>query len=421
MKCNILIYLDLQGDLQKVGSLLIQHTRVGPVTKLYLDDSWTDNPESFSFEPLFRINEEGYQIKRKHHLFFGSLGDSVPDRWGRKLIFRYNEKFRDIYKIHPGLAIEGNELFTIPDVTRLGALRFSTEIDGQFLMNFKLSTPPISELNKLINAVETIEKDKYNENAVQLLFEAGSSLGGARAKASVLDTDNNLSIAKFPEAEDKWPVIKWETVTLSLANLAGIEIPEYRLLQVQNKEVLILKRFDRNGKKRIPFISAMSMFGDYEPYYKTHSYLEIIDALRKYGSKPIQDAEQLFRRVTFNVLIGNIDDHTRNHGFLYDNFGWKLSPAYDMNPVPIPFSTRRRYQQLAINEWQVFGSINLILSTIKMYNIKINNAKSIVREVATAVSQWRNQAKKFGLSKKEVDFMAPAFEHEEMNAARKLS
>jgi serine/threonine-protein kinase HipA len=218
-------------------------------------------------------------------------------------------------------------LLSVNDATRQGALRFSLEKGGAFLASDdKESIPPLVELPKLLSAADRVATDSESANELRLLLAPGSSLGGARPKASVIDRDGSLLIAKFPHTEDEIDIVRWEAVALRIAAMAGISASKWRIEMVGKKRVLLLHRFDREGPRsriRIPFLSAMSMLsaGDNE----LHSYLELADALKMYGAKPKEDLHELFSRVVLNILISNTDDHLRNHGFLYqDSDGWRL-------------------------------------------------------------------------------------------------
>lgn len=249
-----------------------------------------------------------------------------------------------------------------------------------------------------------------DDNDLRLILAPGSSLGGARAKASVLDLQGQLSIAKFPQADDAYPVMQWEAVALDLARRAGIEVPTWRLEQVADRTALLLRRFDRDGDARVPFLSAMSMLGAADN--EDHSYLEIIDALRQFGSQPERDCAQLWRRIVFNILIANTDDHLRNHGFLFDGAGgWRLSPAYDMNPVPL--DVKARILSLAIDEADDTASLDVALSMARQCGLKLPAAKEIISEVEGAVAQWRVRAATYGLNARDIDRMASAFEYHE--------
>jgi serine/threonine-protein kinase HipA len=224
-----------------------------------------------------------------------------------------------------------------------------------------------------------------------------------------------LAIAKFPQHDDIIPVSRWEATALTLAAKAGIPTPEWRIEDVAGRAVLLLRRFDREGARRVPFLSAMSMLDAIDD--ELHSYLEIADALRQYGSQPEQDCAQLWRRVVFSILTSNSDDHLRNHGFLYHHArGWRLAPAYDLNPVPLDI--KQRVLTTAIDEEDGTASIELALETAEHYKLKPQQARNIMREVGSAVSQWPKVAAATGLSKSEIERMTSAFEHDDLSKAR---
>jgi serine/threonine-protein kinase HipA len=199
-----------------------------------------------------------------------------------------------------------------------------------------------------------------------------------------------------------------------LAAKAGIDVPGSRIETVANKPVLLLRRFDRDGKRRIPFLSAMSMLGSKDN--ENRSYLEIVDALRQNGAGPKADMETLWRRLMFNVLISNTDDHLRNHGFLYaGQEGWRLSPAYDLNPVPTDI--KPRVLSTAINEADNTASFALAMEVASYFELDDKKARAIAKRVGAAVSTWRDEAARHGLSKTEIDRMASAFEHDDLKLA----
>jgi serine/threonine-protein kinase HipA len=229
------------------------------------------------------------------------------------------------------------------------------------------------------------------------------SLGGARPKASVRDKDGHLAIAKFPRRDDEYNTVVWEAVAFALARKAGITVPAVRIETVGKQLVLLLRRFDREGANRIPFLSAMSMLGARDN--ETRSYLEMVDALRQHGSAPKADIEALWRRMVFNVLISNTDDHLRNHGFLYEGQqGWRLSPAYDMNPVPVDI--KPRILSTAIDEDDNTASLTLAIEVAGYFELDAGKAREIASQVGKAVSKWRDEAVRQGLTRQEIDRMA---------------
>ena len=240
-------------------------------------------------------------------------------------------------------------------------------------------------------------------------------LGGARPKASVRDVDGKLLIAKFPKADDEYRVVAWEATALELARRAGIPVEQFRLDSVANREVLLVQRFDRRGTQRVPFLSAMSVLGsvDGEP----RSYPEIADALRLYGDEPRTDLPDLWRRMVFSVLISNTDDHLRNHGFLYAGaVGWRLSPASDLNPVPVDIRPRALSTPIAI-DLDPTASIELAIDVAEFFDLTVDRARMMAADVASATRQWRDVASGFGIRRQEIDRMESAFEHADLTTA----
>lgn len=299
----------------------------------------------------------------------------------------------------------------VSDEARQGALRFSLELDQPVFLAAKDSSaaPPLIDLSKLLSATERFLEDDESIEDLKLLLAPGSSLGGARPKASVRDLDGSLAIAKFPRKDDEYNIVKWEAVALSLAKSAGIRVPDWRLETITKKPVLITKRFDRNANERIPFLSAMSMLGAEDN--EEHSYLEIAYAIIQNGAAPTDDLAELWRRIVFSIMISNIDDHLRNHGFIYErNLGWRLSPVYDINPTPIEVSPR--VLTTAIDYEDRSASLETAMRVIKEFRLSKDQATNIIKDVTIAVKQWRKVASSFGLSKSECDRMASAFEHD---------
>jgi serine/threonine-protein kinase HipA len=307
-------------------------------------------------------------------------------------------------------------LMLVDDEARQGALRFADKEGGPFVREEGVKRiPPLIELPRLLSAAEHVMEEKDTEEELRMLFAPGSSLGGARPKASVREKDGHLAIAKFPRKDDEINTVVWEAVALSLAQKSGIPVPKFRVENIAGKSVLLLRRFDRDGERRIPFLSAMSMLGSKDK--ETRSYLEIVDALRQHGAAPQADMEALWRRLVFNILISNTDDHLRNHGFLYEGqAGWRLSPAYDLNPVPTDI--KPRILSTAINEDDNTASLALAIEVAGYFELDAGRARDIAKHVGKAVSKWRAEAARHGLNKTEIDRMASAFDHEDLRAAQ---
>jgi serine/threonine-protein kinase HipA len=310
-------------------------------------------------------------------------------------------------------------LLQVHDVSRLGALRFAEDPDGPFLAESKPDTiPPLVSLPRLLSASEHVINEDDSDEDLRLLLAPGSSLGGARPKASVQDADGSLALAKFPSPTDEWQTERWEWVALKLAEAAGIAVPQARLERVGGKSVLLLQRFDRAGQRRIPFFSAMSMLGARD--HETRCYLEIVDAIRCWGACPKEDMAALFRRMVFNILISNTDDHLRNHGFLHmDSRGWRLAPAYDLNPVPVDVKPRVLTTEIDIGN--AAASLESALAVAAYFELELDDAHAIVRQVGGVVADWQNMAASAGIPSAEIKRMSSAFEHDDLAMARGMT
>jgi serine/threonine-protein kinase HipA len=318
----------------------------------------------------------------------------------------------------PRTVREIDYLLMVDDEARQGALRFVEREGGPFLAEHgPAKIPRLIELPRLLSAAEHVLSDTDTDEDLRLLLAPGSSLGGARPKASVRDRDGHLAIAKFPNKGDEINAVLWEALALKLAAKAGIPVPAWRLETVAGKPVLLLRRFDRQPGMRVPFLSAMSMLdaNDNEP----RSYLEFVDVLRQHGAVPNEDMHALWRRIVFSILISNTDDHLRNHGFLWvGQAGWRLSPAYDLNPVPIDI--KPRVLTTAIDLEDGTASLQLALQVANYFELEEGEAHKVAGKVGQVVASWRREASKLGLTLAEIDRMASAFEHEDLTAALAL-
>jgi serine/threonine-protein kinase HipA len=406
MDKEIFVYVDLDGTPHLAGHLW-SHTRKGKESATFeYDKTWLSNPNRFSFDPLLTLAEGSFHTAADKALF-GALGDSAPDRWGRVLMRRAERRRAEHAGETPRTLQEIDYLLMVNDEARQGALRFSDREDGPFLAAQDVAKiPPLIGLPRLLSAAEHVADDTDSGEDLRLLLAPGSSLGGARPKASVRNKDGHLCIAKFPHKDDEINTVLWEAVALTLAEKSGIDVPAWRIETILKKPVLLLRRFDRIKNTRIPFLSAMSMLSAKDN--ETHSYLEIADALRRYGAATKEDQQALWRRIIFNILIANTDDHLRNHAFLYAGpNGWRLSPAYDLNPVPTDI--KPRILSTAITEDDATGDIDLALQVALHFGLNAKNAKATIDEVKTALASWRNVASKLGLSAREIDRMKSAF------------
>jgi serine/threonine-protein kinase HipA len=410
---DIEVYIDLQGRLHQVGLVRTNTVRGTETVVFEYTPEWLANPDRFSIEPALALTR-GTFAPLAGQPIFGSIGDSAPDTWGRRLMQRAerrqaNHEYRTIRTLS-----ESNYLLGVADETRLGALRFRWMGDPIFQAPTKAGVPALIELGRLLQITERILRDEETDEDLQLIFAPGSSLGGARPKASVIDQHGHLSIAKFPKETDDYSVETWEEIALRLAARSGITTPRHELLQVAGKAVLLSRRFDRAGAVRIPFLSAMAMTRSKDG--DRGSYPEIVDALTQHGAQTKADAQALYRRVAFNVLISNVDDHLRNHGFLWlGKAGWSLSPAYDLNPVPTDLKARVLTTNIDLNEGTC--SIDLLEDAAEYFSLELAAARSIIKEVATVTATWRKIAREVGAKSAEITRMASAFEHDDLKRA----
>ena len=416
MDREILVYIDLENKPVLVGRLWTRVRGRHEGATFEYDKDWIKNPYRFSLEPALSVGPGPYHSTADRALF-GAIGDSSPDRWGRALMGRAERKAAEKEGRAPRTLREADVLLMVDDESRQGALRFAEQLGGPFLRSGEEGrVPPLMHLRQLLLASEHVEDDAETAEEIRLLLAPGSSLGGARPKASVRQIDGSLAIAKFPHKSDTMRVELWEALALSLAEKAGIPVPDRSLESIDGKPVLILRRFDRSAGTRIPFLSAMSLLGAADR--ETHSYMEIADAIRRYGARPTQDVRQLWRRMVFNVLISNVDDHLRNHGFLYaGNNGWFLSPAYDLNPVPTDLKPRILCTAIDVDD--PTASIDLAFSVAEYFSVKHDETKTIAGEVARVVSAWREVARRLDLSDAEITRVRSAFEHEDLEKAQK--
>lgn len=416
METECLVYVDLSGKPYLAGRLWARMRRDRESATFEYDKDWLANPLRFSLEPTLALGTGPFHTDNSP--LFGALGDSAPDRWGRMLMRRAERRRAASEGQTPRTLKEIDYLLMVDDEARQGALRFARREGGPFLAEGGHNKiPPLIELPRLLTATEHVLSDQESDEDLRLLLAPGSSLGGARPKASVRDRDGHLAFAKFPHKEDEFNTVVWEAVALTLAGNAHIPVPNWRLELIGKKPVLLLRRFDREQATRIPFLSGMSMINAKDN--EQRSYLELVDVLRQYGATPKEDIRMLWRRIVFSILISNTDDHLRNHGFLYSGAaGWRLSPAYDLNPMPIDI--RPRVLTTAIDLDDSTASLDLALDVAGYFDLSHDDAIKIAAEVGAAVSKWRRVAADLGLAATEIDRMSSAFEHADLATASKL-
>ncbi len=385
------------------------HRRRGMESQTFrYDNAYLAVPGAYELDPRLPL-VEGAQQTPVNRAIFGAFSDAAPDRWGRRLIGRAE---RRRVQREGGTAQsfgESDYLLGVRDDLRQGALRFRDADTAQFLAPSDRGVPALLDLPRLLSAAEHLERDEESEEELATLLRGGSSLGGARPKAHVLDAAGEIAIAKFPSPiNDDWDVMRWEAVALTLARAAGIRVPDHRLHVIDGRSVLIVKRFDRAGANRIGYVSALTMLdrADGEP----GSYLEIADVIVRHSPSASEDLRELWRRMAFSVLISNLDDHLRNHGFLRTSTaGWSLSPAFDLNPDPRP---GRRYLTTAITFDDTEARVDLLLEVAPEFRLPPPHGTQALTQIHTAVGQWRATARELGVENAELDLMAAAFEHD---------
>ena len=414
MDKEVLVYVDLQGTPRLVGRLWARMRKDRESATFEYDESWLAHPGRFSLEPAIKLGPGPFHTPSDKPLF-GAIGDSAPDRWGRVLMRRAERRRAERGGQTPRTLREIDYLLMVDDEARQGALRFAEREGGQFLAEHgPAKIPPLIELPRLLSAAEHFLNDTDSDEDLRLLLAPGSSLGGARPKASVRDLNGHLLIAKFPKKGDEVNTVLWEAVALTLAAKAGIAVPAWRLETVAGKPILLLRRFDREQGARLPFLSAMSMLDAKDN--EARSYLEFVDILRQHGAAPKEDMHALWRRIVFSILISNTDDHLRNHGFIWAGpMGWRLSPAYDLNPVPTDIKPRVLTTAIDLDDGT--ASLKLVLQVAGYFELGEHAAHEIAGHVGQAVATWRQVAKKLGLTPAEIGRMASAFEHEDLKAA----
>ena len=410
------VHVDLDGRTRPVGLARSNRVRGGETILFEYDDGWLQDPDRFSLELALALTR-GPFAPPAGVATFGSIGDSAPDTWGRRLMQRAERRLAE----REGRAVhalsESDYLLGVADETRLGALRFRWVGEEAFQAPIRAGVPALIELGRLLQITERILRDEETDEDLQLIFAPGSSLGGARPKASVIDQHGRLAIAKFPKETDEYSIETWEEIALRLAGQAGVATPRHGLVNVAGKAVMLSQRFDRQGTARIPFLSAMAMMGAKDG--ERGSYPELVDLLARHGAQGRTDAHALYRRVVFNVLISNVDDHLRNHGFLWvGRAGWSLSPAYALNPVPADLKARVLTTNIDLDEGTC--SLDLLEAASEYFALTLAQARAIIKEVAAATATWREVARATGARPAEINRMASAFEHEDLTRALAL-
>ena len=397
-----------------MGTLLAQRIRGKEVFSFEYDQEWLSTGDTVRFLDPHLGLYPGKQYAPIEKNNFGLFLDSAPDRWGRMLMRSREAVMARAEGRSVRNLLESDYLLGVFDGHRMGALRFKQHPEGDFLNNQKkLATPPWTSLRELEQASLNLEKDgsmddpEYNK-WLDLLLAPGSSLGGARPKAGVVDEKGDLWIAKFPSHHDDKNIGAWEMVLHHLAKACSIHVPEAKLMRFSGKHHTYLsKRFDRaGGHNRLHFSSAMTLLGfeDGADHTEGAGYLSLAAFILQYGCSPLQDLEQLWRRMLFNVLVSNTDDHLRNHGFLLEDSGWRLSPAYDMNPNETGDGLT-----LNISAHSNQQDISVIMEVAPFFRQNKATANRILKKMREMIRTWREIARRYGISSTEIERMARAF------------
>ncbi|MDA3824304.1 MAG: HipA domain-containing protein [Bacteroidales bacterium] len=414
-KRSIYVYAHWQGlkDPLLMGYLHSERLRGNEVFSFEYDKLWLQNGPSELMDPSLQFYP-GLQYMNEDQQNFGIFLDSSPDRWGRILMRRREAAMARAESREEQKLFETDYLLGVYDGHRMGALRFKMDEDGPFLNdNIDRASPPWTSIGELERISLRLEEDDVIDDPeylqwLSMLVAPGASLGGARPKASITDSDGSLWIAKFPSRNDQGDIGGWEIVSYEMSIQAGINMAESKAKKFSSDYYTFLtKRFDRTDVgERIHFASALTMLGykDGQDYQDGASYLELVEFITSHGANVDEDLEELWRRIVFNICVSNTDDHLRNHGFILIESGWLLSPAYDINPVENATGLK-----LNISDTDNSLDIDLAMEVCEFFRLGEVRAREIIIEVKSAVRNWKTIASKYGISRSEQELKAIAF------------
>ena len=425
MKRTLQVCVGDEGRL--VGTLHYDQNGAREHAAFAYDETWLAAAERFALEPNLPL-VTGTQFHRRApegSVFHAAIADTEPDGWGRRVILRDHAKRRQLAK-RAGAAAGSAQLnavdflLAVDDGNRVGALRFRDEA-GVFQRATepgRRTAPPLLELQHLMSASRAVETETETAADLAYLRGRGTSLGGLRPKCSVVDDDGMLAIGKFPSVQDERAVTKGEVLAMTLAKVAGLNVAAARIVDSDGVPVALIRRFDRTlDGRRLMYVSAATLLGVESAGALEHSYAEIVDALRVNGAAAQADIEELWRRMAFSILITNVDDHLHNHGFLHAERGlWRLAPAFDLNPFP---DRARELKTWVSAETGPEATVEALMSVIAYFRLSRARAKEILREVERAVAGWRKAGRALGMSDRDLEDFADAFEHSERAAAQK--
>lgn len=412
---DILVYADWHElpSMMLLGNLRAEISRGEEIFSFEYTQKWLDSGYAQDLDPDLQMFR-GSQFLKDDKTNFGLFLDSSPDRWGRMLMKRRSAIHRREQGEKTKNLLESDFLLGVSDETRMGGLRFKLKGSGTFLESTEsVKVPPMTHIRELEQASLKIEENEFASDSeakkwLNMMMTPGSSLGGARPKASVRDTDGSLWIAKFPSKNDDRDSGIWEYLVNDLAKRLSIHVAQVNAVKYsQSQHTFLSKRFDRSSdNKRIHFASAMTLLGYKDGYSHKEggSYLELVGLIERYGANPTQDLLELWRRIVFSVAVSNTDDHLRNHGFILSRQGWFLSPAYDINPNESGYGL-----SLNISENDNSLSFDLCLSVAEYFRWNPKDAKTYIQKVKTEVSKWHSVATSLNISKNEQAFMENAF------------
>ncbi len=415
-KRTLFVYAHWKGmsDPILMGIQYSEKLRGNEVFSFEYNNEWLKNGSSQLLDPNLQLYS-GLHYLNEDQENFGIFLDSSPDRWGRILMRKREAALARVENRTEQKLFETDYLLGVYDGHRMGALRFKSDKDGSFLNdNRELASPPWTSLGELEQISLRLEEDDAIHNPeylnwLRMLVAPGASLGGARPKASIVDMDGSLWIAKFPSRGDQGDIGGWEIVTYELAIAAGINMAESKAQKFSsNYYTFLSRRFDRTeSNERLHFASAMTMlaYKDGQDHVEGASYLELVEFIMTHGASVDQDLEELWRRIVFSICVSNTDDHLRNHGFILSERGWLLSPAYDINPVETGTGLK-----LNISDTDNALDINLALDVREFFRLDENRAKEIITEVKSSVRNWRIIASKYGISRSDQELKALAFQ-----------
>lgn len=408
---NIFVYDDFSADRPiLMGILYVNVIKGGEAYSFEYDRDWLKkNRLALTLDPEL-MPYPGRQYPSGKNIF-GLFADASPDRWGRILMNKRERILAEKEGRKPSKLYDSDYLLGVYDETRMGGIRFKTNLDGEFLSDDReTAAPPWASLRTLEEASRNFENDEtgLSERWLNQLIKPGSSLGGARPKATVVDTKNQLWIAKFPSKNDENDTGAWEMVAHDLAALCGLNVPEARLEKFSPLgSTFLIKRFDRLENKRVHFASAMTLLEktDGASAADGSSYLDIAAFIKSCGAQPKKDLVELWKRIVFNMAVTNTDDHLRNHAFIFTDRGWVLSPLYDVNPVPYG-------DELSLNVDNEDNSISIELAvqTSVKFGIPKPDAETYAEDILKIVrDNWEKSANEYGLSRRKIEEMRPAF------------